>query len=92
MHSRAVLIVLTLMLAGLQYRLWVADGGIAHTHRLKTQAAIQKAENERLAARNAALDAEVADLNAGVQAIEARARETLGMIRRGESFFLVVRP
>lgn len=92
MHSRAVLIVLTLMLAGLQYRLWVADGGIAHTHRLKTQASIQKAENERLAARNAALDAEVADLNAGVQAIEARARETLGMIRRDESFYLIVKP
>lgn len=89
---RAAIAVLLLMLAGLQWRLWVADGGIAHTHRLKTQAEIQQAENDRLKARNAALDAEVADLNTGTAAIEGRARTTLGMVRQNETFFLVVQP
>lgn len=79
-----------LMLAGLHWRLWVADGGVAHTHQLKTQVAIQRADLERLRMRNAALDAEVADLNSGVAAIEARARTTLGMIRQDETFYLVV--
>lgn len=89
---RAAIAVLLLMLAGLQWRLWVADGGIAHTHRLKTQAEIQQAENDRLKARNAALDAEVTDLNTGTAAIEGRARTTLGMVRQNETFFLVVQP
>lgn len=92
MQRTAAIIALVLALAGLQWRLWVADGGIAHTHQLKTQADIQRGENERLKARNAALDAEVADLNSGTAAIEARARTTLGMVRQNESFYLVVQP
>jgi cell division protein FtsB len=83
---------LALTLAGLQWRLWVADGGIAHTQRLRTQVAIQEADNERLRARNAALDAEVTDLKSGLAAIEARARTTLGMIKQSETFYLVVQP
>ncbi|MFP5357865.1 MAG: septum formation initiator family protein [Gammaproteobacteria bacterium] len=90
MNSRAVLIVLGLMLAGLQWRLWVADGGVSHAHQLKRELAQMRAENERLRLRNQALDAEVIDLNSGVQAIESRARTTLGMVRRDETFYLVV--
>lgn len=90
MSSRAALIVLSLMLAGLQWRLWVADGGVSHAHQLKGELAQMRMENERLRQRNAALDAEVIDLNSGVQAIESRARTTLGMVRRDETFYLVV--
>lgn len=89
---KIVTVILTLMLAALQYRLWVADGGLAHTHRLKAEAYAQREENARLAARNAALDAEIGDLKSGVAAIEARARVSLGMVRDGETFFLVVNP
>lgn len=89
---RLATLALLLLLTGLQWRLWVADGGIADTHRLIGQVEAQRAENEKLKVRNAALDAEVADLNSGVQAIEARARTSLGMIRQGETFYLVVEP
>ena len=89
---KIVTVVLTLLLVGLQARLWVADGGLAHTHRLRGEADAQREENARLAARNAALDAEIRDLKSGVAAIEARARMTLGMVRDGETFFFVVNP
>lgn len=89
---KVLTVVLTLMLAALQYRLWVAEGGLAHTHRLQAEARAQSAENARLSARNAALDAEIRDLKSGVAAIEARARMSLGMVRDGETFFLVVNP
>jgi len=78
------------MLAGLQYRLWIADGGIAHTHRLGTELAAQRDDVERLRARNAAMDAEIKDLKSGLAAIEGRARSSLGMIKQGETFYLVV--
>lgn len=79
------------MLAGLHYRLWIADGGVAHAHRLKTETQVQRLSNEQSRNRNAAADAEIRDLKAGVAAIEARARTTLGMIKQNETFYLFVK-
>ena len=90
MNNRVAIAVLALMLTGLQWRLWVADGGVAHTHRLKSQVQAQQEENAKLRARNAARDAEVRDLGSGTAALEARARTTLGMIKSDETFYLVV--
>ena len=50
----------------------------------------QKSENAELEARNEQLVAEVADLKAGMAAIEERARSELGMIGRNETFYQVV--
>ena len=43
----------------------------------------------RLAARNAALEAEVQDLKQGLAAAEERARTELGMIEAGETFYQI---
>lgn len=40
--------------------------------------------------RNEALYAEVLDLRKGQEAIEERARDELGMIKEGETFFQVI--
>jgi cell division protein FtsB len=79
-----------MMLAGLQYRLWIADGGISHTHRLQNDIRAETGAIERLRARNTALEAEIEDLKSGLAAIESRARQSLGMVRKGETFYLVV--
>jgi len=92
MHRRIATIVLALMLLALQWRLWVAEGGISHTLALQTQVSVVEAELEQLRLRNAQLAAEVQDLDTGNQAIEGRARNSLGMIARGETFYLVVAP
>ena len=75
---------------GLVWRLVVADGGMNSTRKLQQQVADARAELEVLRVRNAALDAEVQDLNSGKAAIESRARITLGMIKPEETFYLVV--
>ena len=92
MHRRIATIVLALMLLALQWRLWVAEGGISHTLALQTQVRVAEAEIEQLSLRNARLAAEVQDLETGSQAIEGRARNALGMIANGETFYLVVAP
>ena len=74
----------------LQYRLWLSDDGVRELSRLSEAVDHQKAENEELEARNQQLVAEVADLKAGMAAIEERARSELGMIGRNETFFQVV--
>lgn len=74
----------------LQYRLWLSDDGVRELSRLSEAVEHQKAENAELEARNDQLVAEVADLKAGMAAIEERARSELGMIGRNETFFQVV--
>jgi len=83
----AALLVVVLML---QYRLWLSGDGVREVARLSESVEHQKSENEELLARNQQLIAEVADLKAGMAAIEERARSELGMIGRNETFFQVV--
>ncbi|MDB5987761.1 MAG: cell division protein FtsB [Nevskia sp.] len=90
--GRLSLLILGLMLAALQYRLWSADGGMIESHRLQSEAEQMDRGNADLRKRNAVLDAEVADLRTGGPAIEAQARANLGMVRKGETFYLVVAP
>ena len=79
--------VLLLVLLGLQYRLWVGEGSLAEVSTLRSQLAAQRAELRDLHERNATLQAEVDDLKEGLEAIEARARSELGLIREGETYF-----
>jgi cell division protein FtsB len=88
-QRRLTILLLAMMFAGLQYRLFGPEGFI-QTHQMQAQLAERRADNQRLHSRNATLEAEVADLKAGGPAIEATARYTLGMIKPGETFFLVV--
>ena len=81
---------LALMALLLQYPLWFGKGGWLRVRDLDRQIASQEATNARLKARNDALEAEVADLKQGLEAIEERARAELGMIRADEVFYQIV--
>lgn len=87
---RVLLLVLALLLAALQYKLWYGNGGQREVVALRAQVDTQVAENRRLQARNDALAAEVADLKAGGEAVEERARSELGMVKPGETFYRVI--
>lgn len=88
--GRGVLVaVLLVLVAWLQFRLWFGDGSITGVMHLRDRVAEQRAENERLAERNRALEADVVDLKGGLDAIEERARRELGMVGEGETFFQV---
>lgn len=86
---RAVLAVLAILLVVTQVRLWQE---VSEVRSLREMVRQQLEENERLETRNEALAAEVEDLRGGLEAIEERARAELGLIRDGESFFLIVDP
>jgi cell division protein FtsB len=83
---------LFVLLLSLQYRLWVGDGSLAEVWDLYQQVEVQRDENQRLRERNQALEAEVQDLKKGLGAIEERAREELGMIKEGETFYQIIEP
>jgi cell division protein FtsB len=87
---RLLLLALVVVLGLLQYRLWFGNGGRQAVEVLDARVQEQRRQNEGLGQRNAALAAEVADLKSGEAAIEERARNELGMIRPGETFYRVV--
>ena len=87
---KLLIAVLFVILLGLQYRLWVGEGSFADIDRLSDELDRQGQENTELSARNAALINEVEELQDGMDAIEEHARNELGLIRDGETFFLIV--
>ena len=87
---KKLVIVLLLLLVYLQYRLWFGEGSLMDVWELSREVESQQQENEQLQERNAALDAEVQDLKQGLDAIEEHAREDLGMVKEGETFYQIV--
>ena len=85
-----LIVLLALLLAGLQYKLWLGNGGHHEVAALRAQVGAQQAENLRLQQRNEALAAEVDNLKSGEAAVEERARSELGMVRPGETFYRVI--
>ncbi len=88
--SRGLLVLIALAGLGLQGDLWLSDDGYRKTLNLREAVAEQRALNNSLRERNAALDAEVINLKQGRDAAEERARTDLGMIGEHETFYQVV--
>jgi cell division protein FtsB len=87
---RALLVILLLVLAALQFKMWFGEGGYRTVQRLALRVEQQARENDVLAQRNRELQAEVEDLRQGLEAIEERARTELGLIKENEEFYQVV--
>lgn len=86
---RWMIVTLLLLFCALQYHLWVGEGSLAEEARLTRALEKQQVENDRLRQRNKVLAVEVDALKQDPDALEERARQDLGMIRRGETFYLV---
>jgi cell division protein FtsB len=80
------------LIAALQYPMWLGKGGWLQVRELDRQLSAQREGNAKLKARNDALDADVRDLKTGYEAIEERARSELGMVKQDEVFFQIQGP
>ncbi|PSJ46580.1 cell division protein FtsB [Zobellella endophytica] len=84
---RTLTLILLALLGTLQYHLWWGKNGLAEYHEARASVARQMTDNEQLVARNALLYREIEDLNSGLAAVEELARNDLGMIKPGETFY-----
>ena len=84
---RTLVAVLLVLIVAVQYRIWVGQDSLADVWRLDRSMQAQRDENAALAKRNEQLAAEVRDLKDGLDAVEARAREELGMVRKDETLY-----
>lgn len=90
MPVRILVAILLILLLVLQYDLWVGDGSLATVWHLQKEVDAQQLENTHLQERNETLSAEVKDLKTGLDAIEERSRNDLGMVKEGETYIQVV--
>lgn len=83
-------LLLLLVLLSLQYKLWFGDGSVLQSAQLDKKLALQEETNNKLAARNRAVEADIAELKSGDQALEEQARFDLGMVKQGETYYQFV--
>ena len=82
--------ILLILLVLLQYRLWFGKNSVPDYIALKENLVRQLGANEKLQQRNKLLYADTDDLKLGLEAIEERARNELGMIKENETFFRLI--
>lgn len=82
--------ILIVLLALLQYRLWFGKNSIPDYVQMKKEVAEQRESNANLKQRNSLLKADINDLKIGLDAIEERARNELGLIKQGETFYRIL--
>jgi cell division protein FtsB len=75
----------------LQYRLWFDQGGIFAIWHMRKEISKQVEENEFIRKNNEALLFQIERLKKSEDGTESRARNELGMIKKGETFYEVVR-
>lgn len=88
--GRCLIAGLVLIVLFLQGRLWVGEGSLAQVSGLQVRIERESAENMIKEKRNQVLRAEVVELKSGLESIEEKARSEFGLIKQGETFFLLV--
>ena len=89
MGSRTVALLLLLLLVGIQAQLWEGRGSLGQVREMRRQLAEQQQANNQARDTNQRLAAEVQDLREGLDMVEERARNELGMVRPGEIYVQV---
>ena len=87
---KILITILILVLIGLQYKLWFGDGSLSEVVQLSQELEVQKQKLQELEQRNKILEAQVLDLQNGLDAFEEKARNDLGMIKQGETFIQLI--
>lgn len=90
--KRSLMLILCLMLLVLQYRLWGGSSNLRDVYRLREAITSEQKGVAALTKRNQTLDADLKFLKLRPEALEERARADLGMIKKNETFCLVVEP
>ncbi|MEK9714688.1 MAG: septum formation initiator family protein [Methylophilaceae bacterium] len=82
--------IFVILILALQYPLWLGKGGWLNVISLQKQIDQQLKVNELIKSENDILLAVVQDLKNGTDVIEGKARFDLGLIKKNETFFLII--
>ncbi len=89
-RSRIITVALLAAVVLLQWPVWFGKGGWFKVWEREGELAKREQANAERRLRNAAIEADVRDLQTGTGAIEERARQELGMVRQGEVYVQIL--
>ena len=81
---------MTVLLLLMQYKLWFGEGSVREGLELRRSVEVQGLKNDQAGQRNDVLAAEVAELKTGLESVEERARNELGMVKKNETFIHIL--
>ena len=87
---RGIWVIAIAGLVYLQYRLWLGPGGYLDARELQARVDSAVEVNREMQVRNRVIEAQIHSLEHDPKAIEYHARTDLGMLKPGETFFLIV--
>ena len=87
---RILLLTFIVVFSLLQYHLWFGKNGLQDNRELIREVELAESSNIELITRNQMMFSEIDNLKTGTEAIEERARNELGLIKEGETFFRII--
>lgn len=84
------IVILSVLFVLLQYKLWFSSDGFRQYTYLKEKVIEATDQNAELQKRNNQAMAEVNNLKRGEDAVEEHARNDLGLVRPGETFYQII--
>lgn len=90
MKNKWIAFILIAILGALQYRLWFGKNSVADFKTMQAQIDVLASQNANLKQRNQLLRADIEDLQLGIESMEERARNELGLIKEGETFYRIL--
>ena len=91
MGNRFLPAVLAIILVVLQAQLWLGRGSIPVVAELERKLQEQKLANDKARLVNEQLNAEINDLKEGLNMVEERARNELGMVKPNEIYVQIAK-
>ena len=89
--NRIVPALLIALLLIVHAQLWIGRGSISNVNNMQRKLSEQTVSNAQAQADNERLDAEVKDLKEGLEMVEEKAREELGMVKPNEIFVQIAK-
>ncbi len=86
MANRVLPVFLTFLLVVFHAQLWFGRGSVQSVNRMTQQLDEQQQKNALAQLANSRLEAEVRDLKEGLEMVEERARQELGMVKPNEIY------
>lgn len=86
MGSRLIPVVLLAVLAALHAQLWLGRGSVPRVQEMQRQIDAQRTANDQARQTNERLASEVSDLKEGLDMVEEKARNELGMLKPNEIY------
>jgi cell division protein FtsB len=91
MGNRLLPAILLALLVIFQGQLWLGKGGIFSVNELERKLQVQQVANDKARLVNEQLSAEINDLKEGLNMVEERARNELGMVKPNEIYVQIAK-